>query len=49
MFTELYVEALLVDEYLADLVWELWNAGIITDEVAAMAWWVLFVNAAGDP
>jgi hypothetical protein len=35
MLTELYIDALLVDEELADLVWEAWDAGIIPDEVAA--------------
>lgn len=29
--TELYIEALLVDEELADVVWEAWKAGTITD------------------
>ena len=38
MLTRLYVEALLVDSDLADQVWELWNAGVITDELAAWAW-----------
>ena len=38
MLTELYIEALLANEYLADQVWELWHAGIITDEMAAGAW-----------
>lgn len=32
------VEALLRDEVLADHVWELWNAGLIPDEVAGLAW-----------
>ena len=41
MLTELYIEALLVDEDLADQVWELWNAGLITDDLAAMAWWIM--------
>jgi len=31
MLTEAYIEALLVDEELADMVWELWNAGLIDD------------------
>ena len=35
MLTELYIEALLADENLADQVWEAWNAGAITDELAA--------------
>ena len=38
MLTRLYVEALLADEDVADKVWELWNAGLISDELAAMAW-----------
>ena len=38
MLTEIYIEALLVDEELADQVWELWNAGKMTDELAAWAW-----------
>ena len=38
MLTRLYVEALLTDSRLADQVWELWNAGLISDELAAMAW-----------
>ena len=38
MLTEIYVVALLVDEDLADQVWEEWDAGLIPDEVAAWAW-----------
>jgi len=34
MLAEIYIEALLVDEGLADQVWELWIAGTITDELA---------------
>lgn len=41
MLTELYIEARLVDESLADQVWELWNAGAITDDLAAWAWGIL--------
>ncbi len=41
MLTELYIEALLVDEELADLVWDLSEAGLISDEVAAIAWLLL--------
>ena len=37
MFTEIYIEALLVDEDLADQVWELWDAGVVTDGVTAWA------------
>ena len=38
MLTELYIEALLVDEELADLVWEAWDIGEIDNELAAIAW-----------
>jgi len=38
MLTEAYVDALLVDEDLADLVWEAWRAGLIPDELAAVTW-----------
>jgi len=38
MLAEIYIEALLIDEELADQIWEVWDAGIITDELAAWAW-----------
>ena len=41
MLTELYIEALLVDEELADQVWNLWVAGFIPDNLAAIAWWLV--------
>jgi len=41
MLTELYVEPLLVDEELADQVWEAWDGGLISDELAALAWLVI--------
>ena len=41
MLTELYIEALLVDEDLADLVWEAWDAGEIDDQTATLAWWLV--------
>ena len=41
MLTELYIEGLLVNEKLADLVWEAWDAGVITDEIAAVFWSIL--------
>ena len=46
MLVDLYVEALLADENRADRVWDLWNAGVITDEMAAWAWSIL---VASDP
>ncbi len=44
MLTETYIEALLVDEELADQVWEAWDKGEIGEQVAWLAWW-LIVNA----
>ena len=41
MLTQLYIEALLMDEDLADEVWELWIAGVITDDLAGWAWRIL--------
>ena len=38
MLTEIYIEALLVDEDLADQVRYMWNADVINDELAAIAW-----------
>ena len=43
MLTELYIEALLVDEELADQVWEAWDAELISEELAAIAWLVIAV------
>jgi hypothetical protein len=40
MFAEIYVDALLVDPVSADEVWELWDAGLISDDLAA---WALLV------
>ena len=41
MLLQIYIEALLVDEELADLVWEAWDVGMIPDEMAAIAWLLL--------
>jgi hypothetical protein len=41
MLTEIYIEALLVDEDLADRVWALWSAGVIEDDLAEIAWCIL--------
>ena len=38
MLTELYIEALLVNEKLADQVWELWDQGEIGDQLVLIAW-----------
>jgi len=47
MLARIYIEALLTDENLADQVWELWGAGVITDEVAAWAWWLMATDLGG--
>ena len=41
MLTEIYIEALLVDEELADQVWEAWDKREIDDQVAYLAWWLI--------
>ena len=41
MLTEIYIEALLVDEELADQVWEAWDKGEIDDLAATYIWlWI---------
>jgi len=44
MLTQIYTEALLVDEDLADQVWEAWDKGDIDDQVAWLAWFVMSQN-----
>ncbi len=44
MLTEIYIEALLVDEELADQVWEAWDKGKIDDQVAWLAWSLITLN-----
>ncbi len=41
MLTEIYIEALLVDEELAEQVWEAWDGGEIDDQLAWLAWWTI--------
>jgi len=38
MLTEIYIAALMVDEELADDIWERWNKGEINRAVAYTAW-----------
>ena len=38
---EIYIEALLVDEDLADQVWEAWDCGQVDDQSALVAWWLI--------
>ncbi len=41
ILTEIYIEALLVDEELADQVWQAWDVGEIDDLGVLVAWlWV---------
>ncbi len=44
MLTEIYIEALLVDEDLADEVWEAWDQGEIGDQVASTLWSLIAYN-----
>ena len=44
MLCEAYVEALLVDEELADQVGEAWDAGEIDDLIALRARWCIVVS-----
>ncbi len=39
MFTEIYIQALLVDEELADQDWKAWEAKEIGDVPAFLVWW----------
>ena len=41
MLTEIYIDALLVDEELADQVWEAWFIGDVSDETACVAWMLI--------
>ncbi len=43
MLTEIYTEASLVDEELADQVWKAWDKGEIDDRVAYTAWILIAV------
>ncbi len=38
MLTENYISELLVDEELADQVWEAWDKGEIDDQTAILTW-----------
>ena len=43
MLTDIYIEALLIDEELADQVWEAWNQCAIDNETACTAWLLIAV------
>ena len=44
MLCAIYIEALLVDEELADQVWAAWDAGKIDDLTAVWAWILIAVG-----
>ncbi len=41
MLTEIYIEALLVDEELADQVWEAWHSREADEETVCIAWMLI--------
>ena len=45
MLCEIYFEALLVDEELADQVWHMWESGGIDDDLAATAWLLISIRS----
>ena len=49
MLTEIYIEALLVDDGLADQVWEAWDKGEIDDQVAWIAWKLITSSNLANP
>ncbi len=44
MLAEIYIQALLVDEELADEVWEAWDNGVVDDQVASTLWSLIAYN-----
>ena len=46
MLSRLYTEALLADKDVADQVRGAWDAGEISDSVAAWAWWAIVIEVA---
>ena len=46
MLTEAYIGALLVDEELADLVWESWDVGLIGDELVTITCLLIAISSA---
>ena len=41
MLTEIYIEALLANEDLADQVWEAWDRREIDEAIACVAWMII--------
>lgn len=48
MLSSIYIEALLANEELADLVWEAWNAGELCDVAASIAWLAMLRTSSGE-
>ena len=46
MLARAYIEALLIDETLADHVWDVWAGGEITDATAYFAWLLIALSDA---
>ena len=46
MLTEICIEALLVDEDLADQLWELWHEGVVDDDLAKIGWFLIVISYA---
>jgi len=46
MLTEIYIEALLIDEGLAD---QVWDRGEIDDSMAAWGWWAIAASSTYAP
>ena len=46
MLTETYIKALLINEELADQVWETWDKGEIDSLVAVYIWLLIFGTTA---
>ena len=43
MLTEIYIEAILIDQDLADAVWEAWDKGEIDDAIACLTWMMIAI------
>ena len=49
MLIESYIGALLVDKDLADQVWELWNSGLIDNEISTASWGLIAISFGEQP
>ena len=49
MLTELYIEALLVDEELDNQIWYVWESCVIDDELATIEWFLTATSCAFSP